>query len=200
MHVLLKLAIWAVVLAACAGVGAFIASRSDPFPPSVADPGSLSEPRASASPRPTPAPGEPWTGAAVVRSRHGLLVGGSCRTSWRVRLRIRVLDAAVTGSGTARLRGEPRCDFPTAQLQARTIRLEVAGELEGALLVLRFTELDREPVGSIDLGGFAPLLDRLQPRLTVAGDVATGSLDLEVPDGDRGTYGVAGELELSRVG
>lgn len=200
MHVLLKLAIWAVVLAACAGVGAFIASRSDPFPPSVADPGFLPEPTASASPNPTPAPGEPWTGTAVVRSRHRLLVGGTCRTSWRVRLRIRELDATVTGTGTARLRGEPQCDFPTAQLQARTIRLGVGGELEGALLVLRFTELSRDPVGSIDLGGFAPLLDRMQPRLSVAGDVATGPLDLEASAGDRGIYGVVGELELSRAG
>lgn len=34
-----KVVVWILVLLVCAGAGAFVASRTDPFPPGVEDPG-----------------------------------------------------------------------------------------------------------------------------------------------------------------
>ncbi len=39
MHRVLKVAAWAALFLACAGVGAYIAAHSDPFPPGVDRPG-----------------------------------------------------------------------------------------------------------------------------------------------------------------
>ena len=194
MRKVFKLLVWLVVLAGCAGVGAFIASRSNLFPPGVEVPGPLptvtspSESSAAFS----------WAGSAIVRSTHHLFVGGSCRTNWRVRMRVEVFEGIVTGTGSARLRGEPRCDFPTAQLQAQLIRLQVTGTSAYPMLQLQLSEPSLEPVGSIDLGGLVALLERLDPELQIDGERAIGSLDSEAPDGDRGTYSVRGVLILIR--
>lgn len=181
------------MLAACAGVGAFVASRSNPFPPGVDDPGAL-----PTSSTPSGKPTETWAGSGVVRSAHRLFVGGSCRTSWRVQLSVEVGDGAVQGSGTARLEGGAACDFATAQLQARRVRFDVTGGDLGAALRLGFQKVSRRPAGSIDLGGLVPLLERTRLDLDVEGGSATGLFERVAPDGDRGMYEARGRITLTR--
>lgn len=185
--------VWVVVLAGSAGIGAFIASRTDPFPPGVEDPGER-----LTRPSPSETPNVSWTGEARVRSSHRLFVGGSCHTDWRVRLSVQSADGALQGSGIAALRGEPRCDFPTAQLQTRRLRFSVSGGDLGSSLRLRFSELSPRPAGSIDLGGLAPLLPEIRLELGIEGEHAVASLERTEPDGDRGRHTVRGRFTLTR--
>jgi hypothetical protein len=57
---------WVGILLACAGVGAFVASRSDPFPPGVRDPGAV--------PSESPSPSKPdlvrWELTMSSRTKH----------------------------------------------------------------------------------------------------------------------------------
>lgn len=181
--------IWLVVLAACAGVGAFIASRTNPFPPGVEDPGDLG---AGSSPSATPR--AIWTGTAVVRSIHRLYVGGACRTNWRVRFSLEGAD----GDGTARLIGEPRCDFPTAQLQAERLRFRVSSDEVGPGLLLRFSELTSDSAGTTDLGGLLPLLERTGVKLRVSDGKAVGRLERTASDGERGEFAIRGRVLLTQ--
>jgi hypothetical protein len=190
----LRVVVLIVVLAACAGVGAFVASRSNPFPPGVTDPGARPT-------EPTEQPEPPvvrWVGTSVVRTTHRLFVGGSCRTDWRVRVLVRQDGNRLEGRATARLVGRVRCDFPTAQLQTRSLLLQAEGRIRGPAMRLTFAEEGRAPGGSMDLGALLPLLDRIRADLDMVGDLATGKVDLAVPDGERGSYTVRGELRLSR--
>jgi len=193
-----KLVVWIVVLAACAGVGAFIASRSNPFPPGVEDPGV----RPTAPTGSTPLERR-WTGSEVVRTSHRLFVGGSCRTSWRLRVSVLEEGDRLTGRGSATLAGAARCDFPTVQTQTRHLLLQVEGRIRGSKLRLTFAERVREPAGSMDLGGLLPLLDRLRLRLEefdpdLHPGVALGGFNLTVPDGDRGSFTVRCGYQLVR--
>jgi hypothetical protein len=182
-----------IVLAGCAGIGAFIASRTDPFPPGVEDPGAR-----LTGPSPSETPSVSWVGDGRIRSIHRLFVGGSCRTSWRVRLSVETTDGALRGSGVATLRGRARCDFPTAQLQMRRLRFSVIGGDQGSSLRLRFSERSRRPTASIDLGGLAPLLARIRLELDIEDDRAVGTLERTAPDGDRGEHSAQGRLVLIR--
>ncbi len=84
----IKVAAWAAVFLACAGVGAFIAAHTDPFPPGVDRQGESPFPTVSPTPSPTPAP-RPVVWAGTLRSvtYHDLYVGGRCTTRWRGNLR-----------------------------------------------------------------------------------------------------------------
>jgi hypothetical protein len=185
----LRVLMWLVVLVACAGVGASIASRTDPFPPGVEDPGDL---EAGSSPSATPR--AIWSGRAVVRSVHRLYVGGACHTNWRVRFSLEGTD----GDGTARLIGEPRCDFPTAQLQAERLRFRVTSEEVRSGLRLRFSELASDSAGTIDLGGLLPLLERTGVELRVSDGKAVGRLERTTSDGERGEYAIRGRVLLTQ--
>ena len=76
-----KVLLWIGVFLACAGVGAYVAAHTDPFPPGVDDPGAN-----SAGPVSTEVP----SGGVVVlidtRTSHDLYVGGRCAISWRIEL------------------------------------------------------------------------------------------------------------------
>jgi hypothetical protein len=158
-----KVLLWAGILLACAGVGAFVASRSNPFPPGVPDPGVV--PSESPSPTPTEPP-EAWSLAMSSRTTHDYRVGGSCTSDWRVRARIRVTDEGdARGRGTARLLPGASCDFPSAQVQARSVVLLVSGKRAGGRLSLRFRADDVRPAGSNDLGAFLETLDALRIRI-----------------------------------
>jgi hypothetical protein len=154
-----KTLLWAGILLACSGVGAFIASRSNPFPPGVAG-GGTSSPSSS----PTQGPDlQRWTLVLRSQTSHTYRVGGACISHWRLRAPIRVLSSGrVTGAGTARLQPGAHCDFETAQEQARGIRLRILGRRVGSVLRLRFEDHGAQPVGSQDLGAFVEFLPRLR--------------------------------------
>jgi hypothetical protein len=185
----LRIAIWIAVFAACAGVGAFFASRTNPFPPGVQDPGAHSvTPSATTSPTPTVPPGVRWTGHMLADTSHHLFVGGTCSTAWRLELDFRVnAFGQVRGTGVARLQGHLRCDFPTAQVQSRTLHLRVAGTHAHKQIALRFAVRGRVPEGSDDYGGLIRTLPAFPP-LTVRSGRLSGPVHLDVPDGDQGSY------------
>jgi hypothetical protein len=63
-------------------------------------------------------------------------------------------DGDVSGGGVARLLPGAGCDFPTAQVQAESIEVRIAGRRSDERLELRFGRKDIRPPGSQDLGGF----------------------------------------------
>jgi hypothetical protein len=154
-----RVLLWAVILLACAGVGAFIGSRSNPFPPGVPDPGA----QPNDGPSQSPPELDEWPITMVSRTTHTFRVGGSCTSAWRVKgtLRISVADQ-ITGRGVARLQRGAGCDFPSAQVQAQRILVEFLGHREGDELDLRFRGVGLMPAGSQDLGAFVKTLETLR--------------------------------------
>jgi len=190
---LLKVAAWAAVFLTCAGIGAFVAAQTDPFPPGVDDPGLRPTPSTG-----TDAPGlVTWPAVLSSRTWHDLPVGGRCATSWRTELDLVVDDAGhVTIEGTARLNGDLRCDFPTAQLQSEELKIVGAGSLRGKEFVFTISEAGRQPVGSKDYGGFTNTLNFLRFRVP-AEDGASVTVSFTRPaDAGRGAYGSVNRLRL----
>ena len=184
MRRLLKVIIWLLVFAGFAGAGAFVASRTDPFPPGVEDPGSR-----TVSTPPTH-PSEPavarWTLAIDSQTWHRFHVGGSCRTVWTI-------DGSLAATSGDRVEGEGAaalsvkvCDFPEAQIQTAQLHLRISGSVHDGELHLRFHEAGRDPVGSKDLGGLVNTLALMRPAVDAAG----GHLRFRVQrsDGDLGSY------------
>jgi hypothetical protein len=182
-----KAIVWVGILLGCAAVGAFIASRSNPFPPGVPDPGAVPSETPGASPSLPVAEVTRWTLAMSSRSTHTYRVGGSCTSDWRMeRGRIRVSGSGrVRGRGVSRLLPGATCDFPSAQFQARRIQVEILGRRDGGRLRLRFRIEDVLPSGSQDLGAFVETLEGL--RLTIGerpGARERERARIERPDGD----------------
>jgi hypothetical protein len=182
-----KVLLWAVILLACAGVGAGVAYlfpewgiRDAPH----SDPGVL--------PSPTPSPSAStgdlvrWSVSMTSRTKHTYHVGGSCTSDWRVRGEIELTDSGrVDGHGVAKLLPGARCDFPSAQVQARRIDVSILGRRDGDELDLHFSEIGRLPLGSQDLGGFVKTLSRLRFSIPErAGADATKPKRIEDPDGE----------------
>jgi hypothetical protein len=154
-----RVLLWVVILLACAGVGAFIGSRSNPFPPGVPDPGA----RPSDSPSPPLPELVEWSITMVSRTTHTFHVGGSCTSAWRLEDSLRItVSGRITGSGVARLQPGAACDFPSAQVQAQRIVVRFMGLRDGDELDLRFREVGRMPAGSQDLGAFVKTLETLR--------------------------------------
>jgi hypothetical protein len=161
-----KVLLWAVILLGCAGVGAFIASRSNPFPPGVRDPSAL--PSESPSPSPSSVDLVRWSITMSSRTSHTYHVGGSCSSDWRLRGKITLTESGrVEGGGVARLQPGARCDFPSAQVQARRVFISIAGRRDGDELDLRFLQAGLKPLGSQDLGGFLETLKTLRFSIPV---------------------------------
>ena len=153
--------LWIVILLMCAGVGAFIGSRSNPFPPGVPDPGAAPSDDPSPSSQPPALVHRSIT--MVSRTTHTYHVGGSCTSAWRLEGRIRIsASGRVRGRGVARLQPGARCDFPSAQVQTRRGGVVVVGRRGGRDLELRFRDGSRVPVGSQDLGAFLKTLETLR--------------------------------------
>ena len=176
MRALGKVVLWGLILLACAGVGAFLASRSNPFPPEVAP----------ERPTPTPAEEEParWILMLTSRTTHTVRVGGACTSDWRMRARIRVTpEGTVLGRGRARLQPGAGCDFETAQVQARAVRVRVVGQRIGDGLRLMFRVEELEPTGAQDLGGLVETIPEM--RFTIAerdGATVSGPTQVVVAD------------------
>ena len=165
----LKIGIWVLVFAACAGVGAFVASRSNPFPPGVEDPGNH-EP-----PSPTQQAPTAWDLSMFVKSEHVLHEGGACRSDWKVSGTITVRpNGDASGVADADLASPASCDFSQSQVQTKAIRLVIAGTLEGGSLRLSFSEGGRTPVGSQDLGGFTNTLRFIHPSVRLPAGAQRG--------------------------
>ena len=181
-----KTLMWIGILLGCAGVGAFLASRSNPFPPGVPDPGAVPSETPTTSPTPPPEVTR-WTLTMTSRSTHTYRVGGSCTSDWRMeggRIRVRE-NGRVRGRGTARLLPGATCDFPTAQVQARRVVIEILGLRDGNRLRIRFRTAEVLPLGSQDLGAFVDTLVRLRLTLRERPRArATGRARTERPDGD----------------
>lgn len=182
-----KAVVWVLILLACAGVGAFIASRSDLFPPEVRH----GDPTSTPSP-----PGEEparWRLTMTSRTRHVYRVGGSCASDWRMRTRIRVSPGGrVRGIGTVRLLAGAACDFETAQVQAEAVRIRIVGRRVGDVLRLRLGVLEVRPRGAQDLGGFVGTVPVMRFSLEEQ-DGATVREQTQVREGD-------GEGLLARSG
>ena len=192
----LKIILWVAVFALAAGAGAFMASRSDPFPPGVEDPGA----RPTATPTRT-APGPTmWALEMTSATAHHLHVGGSCRSDWQVRGTITIQPSgSADGQGSAVLKGPASCDFSQSQVQTTKIALVVKGNLADGSLRLSFSEAGRTPVGSQDLGGFTNTLRLIRPVLRIGerSDRASASVRASRPDGDLGSYSSDNAVELS---
>ena len=194
----LKVAAWAALFLACAGVGAYIAAHSDPFPPGVDRPGA--SPLASASPSGPPA-AERWVGSFRSFTYHQLYVGGRCTTRWRGDLRFAV-DAetgAVEGTGAARLFGALECDFPIAQVQAERVELAITGRMRDGSLTLHLSQTGIEPSSARDYGGFTALLP-VRITLPVGNDAAEDRVvRRRIDEEGRGIYFWSTGLQLAKV-
>ena len=174
---------WAGILLACAAVGAFIASRSNLFPPGVRDTG----PVPGVSPSPSPAGPElvRWQ-LDDVQPDHAHLPGRRVLLEQLARARADPADGVRPRRGRviARLRPGATCDFPSAQIQARRVVVLIVGRRDAGELDLRFREGDRRPVGIAGPGRLpqdadhAPVLD---PR--------TSRRRSEQAEADRGSRG-----------
>jgi hypothetical protein len=152
--------LWFLVLVGCAGVGAVIAARTNPFPPGV-------EGGPVATPSPTPQ-ARTWTLRFESVSSHRLYVGGSCRSRWKGSVKVTASsDGAIDGSGQARLVGRRTCDSPNAQIQSKVLDLFVRGNTKGSGLVLRIRVASTSPSGSHDYGGFVATVLRRALTLSV---------------------------------
>ena len=192
----LKIAIWVVVFVACAGVGAFAASRSNPFPPGVEDPGA----HQTLTPTPTqPAP-IAWDLTMHVDSQHTLHEGGACRSDWDVAGTIEIQpNGKASGAADAKLAAPASCDFPQAQVQTKELRLVITGTRAAGVLKLSFSEGGRTPVGSQDLGGFTNTLHFIHPVVKLPEGAQRGNATAKVTrsDGDLGSYSSTSVLRLA---
>jgi hypothetical protein len=192
----LKIAIWVVVFAACAGVGAFVASRSNPFPPGVEDPGA----HQTLTPTPTqPAP-TAWDLSMHVDSQHTLHEGGACRSDWDVSGTIEIQpNGKASGVADAKVAAPASCDFAQSQVQTKELRLVITGTRAAGVLKLSFSEGGRTPVGSQDLGGFTNTLHFIQPVVKLPADAQRGNAATKVTrsDGDLGSYSSTSALRLA---
>ncbi len=195
----LKVAAWAALFLVCAGVGAFVAAHSDPFPPGVDRPTGSAIVSVTPS-SPTPAPPDRWVGSIRSFTYHQLYVGGRCTTRWRGNLRFTIADDGhVEGTGAARLAGKLECDFPIAQVQAERIDLAVTGRLRAAHLTLHLAQTGVVPSGARDYGGFEPLLP-VGITLPVHGGTASGRIVRRTLDEEgRGVYFWSTGFQLGRV-
>jgi hypothetical protein len=195
---LTKVVVWTVVFAGCAAVGAWVAAHTNPFPPGVEDPGVRGGPSASPSDEPEPSgePGGSWLLRIDTRTFHDLFVGGRCAASWRIDVGLAGAQGPIDGAGAATIKGELRCDEPTAQVQAERIDLRAVGGARDGQLRFRLEETGLDPAGAQELSGFLETIPTLRFEMP-ARDGATASFDLERPDGGQGTFGAVGSAVLT---
>jgi hypothetical protein len=179
----LKIVLWTGAFLAAAGVGAYLAAHTDPFPPGVEDPGERSSP--------TPSPdARRWGGTFDADTVHELLAGHSCSTSWHASLSFVIGPTdRILGRGVARLHGRLRCGFPVAQVQAKRVAFRVRGRAVPDAFLLRFVDPRiKAPAGAGDFAGFVSVVlgGRTFRAPWPAGDPDRASLQTsaEAPDAE----------------
>ena len=116
--------------------------------------------------------GGSWLVRIDTRTFHDLFVGGRCAASWRIDVGIAVADGSIDSAGAATIKGELRCDEPTAQVQAERLDLRAVGVFRDGQLRFRLEETGRSPDGSQELSGFVETILTLRFRMP-ANDGAT---------------------------
>jgi hypothetical protein len=157
------------VMVVAFGVGAFVASKAELFPPQVEQ-------------APPPIPGIPgagaeqrWRGTIASATSHDYRSGGTCTTDWRSTFALRVDEGGrVEGDGSAELKAGPDCPpgFPTTQPQILGYGFRVAGRVTGDALRLRLWDFSPTR-GATEYGGF---------HLTIAAEAPTIEIPLSRPD------------------
>jgi hypothetical protein len=190
----LRALLWGLAFIGAAGVGAFVAAHSNPFPPSVDGGGT---PSVALTGGPPPASlSQVWKGTIESTTSHRLYVGGSCESDWRGTLLLTVHDdASARGVGTVRRVGALRCDFSTAQAQIARFTLLVTGVATSNGFDLHVAEATRTPSsGADDYGGFLRTVLRPGTRSLLhvpatASLAASGASSMHLVDAEgRGIY------------
>jgi hypothetical protein len=149
----LKLLLWLFVFVACAGIGAFVAASTNPFPPAVGD-----APSSTSSTGPGQTDGqvlESWQLKMRSRTSHRLYVGGQCSTKWAGTLELNVYQGGVVkGAGPVRRLGRGSCTFPNAQIELETIDVSVGGTRTDRRFLFELRQESGLPEGARDYGGF----------------------------------------------
>ncbi len=196
--------LWAAVFLGAAGIGAYVAAHTSPFPPDVAS--ATGGDPAPGSPSASGAGAATWTGVIRSTSFHDLYVGGRCSTRWVTDLAFDLLDGGrIQGAGTARLIGDRVCTFSNAQVNVQAIEVTVGGSWDAGGFRIRLGAGDRTPVGTTDYGGFESTVfaggsgSEFVARLDSAG-TASGSVRLEREDDQkRGRYVSLNRVSLKMV-
>jgi hypothetical protein len=194
-----KVAAWAAVFVACAGVGAYIAAHTDPFPPGVDRQGESPFPTVSPTISPTPEP-LVWAGPFRSVTYHDLYVGGRCTTRWRGNLRFVVDDAGkISGTGSARLDGTLECDFPIAQTQVRRFGLTVSGRILDGGMGITLSQASIDPTNGHDFGAFGGFLPIKMLLATHHGTVHERIDRQRVDEQGRGLYSWSTLFDLHTI-
>jgi hypothetical protein len=198
MRRLVKVVAWTLVFALCATIGAVVAANTDPFPPGVEDPGVRPGAEASPASEPSATNGGSWIVRIEARTYHDLFVGGRCAARWRLDVGIASADGPIEGAGAAAKKSELRCTEASAQVQAERLDLRAVGRLRDGELRFRLEETGRSPAGAQELSGFLDTIPTVR-FVIPASEGANEPLDIERPDGGRGSFGAVGTLVLSEA-
>jgi hypothetical protein len=190
-----KIVLWVAAFAVAAGAGAFVASRSNPFPPGVEDPGA----RSTATPATSSATGPvAWRLAMTSKTEHRLHEGGACRSDWVTKGYVVVRpNGNTTGTATAKVQPGAGCPFPQSQVQLTTVQIDISGSLAGSTLTLSLDEVASSPIGAHDLGGFIATLPLIDPEVSMGVETGEGAATASDPDGDQGSYVSRNEVQLT---
>jgi hypothetical protein len=192
----IKALLWTTAFLGAAGIGAFVAAHSNPFPPNVDGSGGVG-PSVGLTSGPAPAsPSQVWKGTITSTTSHRLYVGGSCQSDWRGTILLTVHDdASIRGVGTVRRVGPLRCDFSTDQAQIARFSLIAVGTATSRGFELHLTEAASTPSsGADDYGGFLRTVLRPGARSVLevpatAALAAAGTIPMQVVDAEgRGRY------------
>ncbi len=154
----IKVAAWAAVFLACAGVGAFIAAHTDPFPPGVDRPGASPVATRDASSSPSPAPAVRGCGSVQSVTYHDLYVGGRCTTRLAREPPFTVDSRAGSGHRARAAGRQASLRLPDRADAGASVRVAVVGgTLEGGV-ALRLSQASIDPTNGRDYGAFGAFL------------------------------------------
>jgi len=207
MRTLVKVVVWFAVFAGAAGVGAYIAAHTEPFPPGV-DPGNQFQQT------PSPTTVQPrWRVEIASATRHDLYVAHftsipqHCDVRWKSAVTFTVDSdtGRLRGTGTARRLGKLRCTFQQAQAELEEIDLKVVGTYEHGKVHMHLVNTAQSPLGADDYAGFTRTVltggGRSAFDIAIPSTSGTqgGTFSFSNPDGDRGFYRSTNDFQISCI-